>query len=228
MDPRKLFADERFNGLCAYCGSAPSSRDHVPSKVLLDEPYPLDLPVVEACESCNNGFSNDERYLACMLECVLAGTTDFNLVSRGKVSRTLEMRPDLATSIEASKTRDASGNLVWMPDEEKGRNVILKLARGHLAYEYSEPRLDAPESVSFVPMRLMPEERLRQFETVPDGWGWPEIGSRAFQRALVVGKDGFLDDGWQSIQLGRYRYLVYEYGVRMVLSEYLACEVAWD
>ena len=37
MDPRHLFIDERHTGMCVYCGTHPDTRDHVPSKVLLDE-----------------------------------------------------------------------------------------------------------------------------------------------------------------------------------------------
>jgi hypothetical protein len=47
---------------------------------------------------------------------------------------------------------------------------------------------------------------------------------------MVVGEEAFLDNDWQDVQPGRYRYLVMEAPttVRMVLSEYLACEVVWD
>lgn len=73
MDPRHLFIDERHTGMCVYCGSPPDTRDHVPSKVLLDEPYPPELPVVGACEKCSSSFSLDEQYLACFLDCVIHG-----------------------------------------------------------------------------------------------------------------------------------------------------------
>ena len=73
MDPRHLFIDERHTGMCVYCGTHPDTRDHVPSKVLLDEPYPPELPVVGACKKCNSSFSLDEQYLACFLDCVIRG-----------------------------------------------------------------------------------------------------------------------------------------------------------
>ncbi|TDP73113.1 hypothetical protein DES47_102859 [Roseateles toxinivorans] len=38
-DPGKLFVDDRLTGICVYCGTRPDTRDHSPSKVLLDEPY---------------------------------------------------------------------------------------------------------------------------------------------------------------------------------------------
>ena len=43
----------------SYCGAYPDTRDHVPSKVLLDEPYPPDLPVIGACQRCNTSYSLD-------------------------------------------------------------------------------------------------------------------------------------------------------------------------
>src|SRR5438309_5431695 len=101
MDPRKLFADERFAALCVYCGGEPSTADHVPSRVLIDQPYPDNLPVVPACAKCNNRFSVDEPYLACLVECALAGSVAPNLVCRTKVKRILAKRPALASEIES-------------------------------------------------------------------------------------------------------------------------------
>ena len=74
MDPRKLFVDERLTGKCIYCGRNPETRDHVPSRVLLDKPFPDNLPVVDACRTCNEDFSQDEEYLACLIECAICGT----------------------------------------------------------------------------------------------------------------------------------------------------------
>jgi len=76
MDPRKLFIDARLKGICTYCGAVTdTSRDHTPSKALLDNPYPENLPIAEACSKCNGDFSLDEEYLSCLVECVIHGTT---------------------------------------------------------------------------------------------------------------------------------------------------------
>ncbi|HEY7769949.1 MAG TPA: hypothetical protein VIB55_17395, partial [Longimicrobium sp.] len=85
MDPRKLFLDERHSLYCAYCGDVPSTADHVPSKVLLDQPFPENLPVVRCCITCNNRFSRDEPYVACLIECVISGSVDIDRVRREKV-----------------------------------------------------------------------------------------------------------------------------------------------
>ena len=84
MDPRHLPVDSRLIGQCVFCGGEPGTSEHVPSKILLDDPLPGDVPTVEACATCNASFSLDEEYLACFLECVLCGTADAAAVGREK------------------------------------------------------------------------------------------------------------------------------------------------
>jgi hypothetical protein len=53
-------------------------------------------------------------------------------------------------------------------------------------------------------------------------------------RTLVVTDQGqspmLVSEGWIVVQQGRYRYAAESDGsmVRMVLSEYLACQVVWE
>lgn len=68
MKQIKTFSDLRLNTQCAYCGEYPETRDHVPSKIILENPFPENLPVVPSCLKCNNGFSLDEEYFACLIE----------------------------------------------------------------------------------------------------------------------------------------------------------------
>ncbi len=230
MDPRKLFADERLSGMCVYCGGFYSTDDHVPSKVLLDEPFPDNLPLVPACADCNNSFSVDEPYLACLIECVIVGSVDPAAVRREKVKGILTKRPHFASEVSVGQTQNETGTLIWQPDMTRVRNVVVKLARGHAAYERSEPRFEEPASVAMVPLCILTAEQRRAFETPPEELVWPEIGSRAFIRAVIGNDQVFLDSRWQIVQPGRYRYVVSEgpTTVRMVMSEYLACEVAWE
>jgi hypothetical protein len=233
MDPRHLFIDERLTGMCVYCGAQPNTRDHVPSKVLLDEPYPAQLPVVGACESCNASFSLDEQYLACFIECVICGTVDTAGLRRPNVTRILTGNPALQRRIEASRRRDQADNLLWQPEINRVRKIVLKLARGHVAYELY-PKLDEPLEVTFVPLPTLSEEEQSAFENLTSGRLdlWPEIGSWAFRRASGKGPDRFEQSGdWVVVQPGRYRYAAVETGgllVKVVLSEYLACAVSWE
>ena len=226
MDPRHLYFDERLSltGCCVYCGVDSGSRDHCPSKVLLDEPFPLNLPVVGACVDCNNNFSLDEQYVACLIEAVICGSANPGHVSRENIKRILTDTPGLAARLKESKRLDESGNIVWDVDADRIRRVVLKLARGHIAYELSAPKFEEPDSVSFVPLILMSDQQRSVFESPGKGSlvGLPEINSRAFIRAVT-------SPGWVVVQPGRYRYLIEPDGafVSLVMSEYLACHVAW-
>ncbi|HEY4951691.1 MAG TPA: hypothetical protein VIH88_15250 [Candidatus Acidoferrales bacterium] len=75
-DQLKSYADERLIAGCIYCGGNTESWDHVPSRVLLDEPCPENLPVVLACDACNRGYSLDEQYFACLVECARTGSVE--------------------------------------------------------------------------------------------------------------------------------------------------------
>jgi hypothetical protein len=218
--------------MCVYCGAKPNSHDHVPSKVLLDEPFPPQLPVVEACKSCNTGFSLDEQYVSCFLECVICGTVEPSGLQRANVQRILSENRALQSRIEEARVRNGSDILVWKPETGRVRKIIEKLARGHAAYELY-PKLEEPVHVAFGPLSALSEQERETFERVTSGelQPWPEIGSRAFLRAWGKKPDQFRHLGdWIVVQPGRYRYAVVETGgvlVRIVLSEYLACEVVW-
>lgn len=49
MHQLRNYGDERQLSACVFCRRETETRDHVPSRVLLDEPYPENLPVVPAC-----------------------------------------------------------------------------------------------------------------------------------------------------------------------------------
>ena len=50
-------------GVCAYCGETkPLTVDHVPPKLMLEEPYPDNLVTVPACLDCNKKFQKNDEY----------------------------------------------------------------------------------------------------------------------------------------------------------------------
>ena len=228
MNQVKNFGDKRQTAFCAYCGGPTETRDHVPSRVLLDEPYPDNLPVVPACKSCNSSFSKDEEYLACLVECALRGVVGGDGIGRLKIRRILQERPSLAARMERACTA-ADGHVLFGVEHNRVRNVVLKLARGHATFELNEPQIQEPNSVVFIPLHTISDEARRSFETPPSGsrlMGWPEVGSRAMVR-LVESTPGY---EWVAVQPGQYRYLACAspVTVRIVIGEYLACEVVWD
>jgi hypothetical protein len=124
---------------------------------------------------------------------------------------------------------------IFKIDQERINRVVLKLARGHAAYELSEPQYSEPTRIAFVPLPLLSKQARSEFEARPhcsELVGWPEVGSRAMQRLAASVTAGFdFDGGWVEVQAGRYRYLAFADGgiiIRMVISEYLACEVVWE
>jgi len=220
--------DQRNQGFCIHCGGPDETRDHTPSKAFLDRPLPENLPIAPACLACNNGFAADEEYVACLLECVVAGDVDPEKIERPTVARALKENRALRETLESGRKQTEAG-LVWDADMSRVSKVLMKLARGHAAFELNEPQLHDPGIFWCKPlMTLTPSER-EAFESDDDGGLWPEVGSRAMHRLLIVGGQAF-EEGWLVVQDGRYRYRTMQDNglkVRIVLREYLACEVVW-
>lgn len=231
MEQIRSYADPRQVASCIYCGGPAETRDHVPSRVLLAEPYPENLPVVPACHRCNSSFSKDEEYLACLLECVASGSANSQKLSRGKAARILDAKPALAARLEAAR-REAGGRTAFQVEADRVTRTVLKLARGHAAFELNAPQFGQPDSVAFVPLLMMSQAEIERFLTPPSFSIWPEVGSRAMSRAMLHHEvEREIASPWIVVQPGRYRYLAStpQEGiiVRLVLHEYLACEVLW-
>ena len=242
MEQRKPFADDRLVNGCIYCGAGEETRDHVPSRVFLDEPFPENLPVVFACSSCNHGFSADEEYVACLIESAIDGSTNPTRIRRTKISTILRRSPALRSRIEASK-RSQGGNEWFEPEQARMKNVILKLARGHAAFELETLCPDDPTSFKCMPLLSMTVAEQESFDEAHYPHLFGEVGSRGMQRTLVVqaalqsadgsvSNIGFLINDWVEVQEGNYRYLAIDddhgISVKIVIREYLACEVKWE
>jgi len=219
------FGDARTLMYCAFCGGTTGTRDHCPSKIFLDTPLPENLPVVPACAECNNGFSVDEEYLACFLSSVLAGSTEPEAQGREKTRRILSVKSALRERIERSK-RETEGGTRFIPEYDRARNVLIKLAQGHALYELHESCSTEPDYVMIVPFPMMSDTERAEFEQPVVASVWPEVGSRAMQR-LVQGTD-LSQNGWIVVQEGRYRYsatINEGRDVRIVIDEYLAAQI---
>lgn len=235
------FADTRLIMGCVYCGGEAATREHVPSKVFLDAPLPENLPIIGACRSCNNGFSMDEEYVACLVEAVVAGSPDPEKIRRSSASAILRRAPALRAKLEAAKFNE-NGRVVFAIELERVQNVIVKLARGHAAFELSQPCKDEPALIFHHPLALLSDEQRDAFESCEVTPMYGEIGSRGMQRMLVAQFDfqsrsgekqtgGMMINDWVDVQQGRYRYHATDFGdlirIKFVISEYLACVVEW-
>lgn len=236
MDSISEFADERHKGMCLHCGSGLQShavsRDHVPSKCCLTEPFPENLPVIHICAACNNGFSADEEYLAAFVGCVLVGSTDPSLQRIPSAGRILSRNEALRARIERAKnaftTRGGQQRIVWNPEIERISRIVVKNARGHALFELGEAILHAPARIWSAPLETLSPHDRDEFERTPAASVWPEVGSRMMTRMLT---EQDLENGWVVVQDGIYRYCAaHEDGIliRSVLFEYLATEVRWE
>ncbi len=75
-----VYHDSRSRGFCIQCEAGLDegnrSRDHVPTRGILDYPLPDNLPVVHTCQQCNSGFSDNESYLVALIAGVLTGSPE--------------------------------------------------------------------------------------------------------------------------------------------------------
>ena len=130
-----------------------------------------------------------------------------------KVAAALRHSPAFAARIEASRQTEVSSRQIWKPECNRIQNVVLKLVRGHVAHQYSEPQLDDPTRITIAPFELMSEEQRDDFENVPESSLWPEIGSRAFVNLLESGGSIYEpESGWSILQDGRCNFKTYALG----------------
>lgn len=226
MKQRINFGDKRQTAHCVYCGKGIETKEHIPPKVLLDEPYPENLPVIRACEVCNHGYSLDEEYFACLIECARLGSVDLEVIERDKIRLILSRKKALMSKLEKAVAKTPKGQTAFSIEPERFRKVLLKIAQGHALFEHNEPKRD--ENIShfdFGTLELLSEESRLNFEMIPLAHLAPEVGSRAMENILTT--EGVIGVPWVEVQENRYRYLVFSEGVRMVFSEYIWCEILW-
>lgn len=226
--------DNRLSDYCYACGDAitPETRtiEHVPARAFLDRPFPDNLATVYSCFACNNGTSADERFIACLLEAVCAGSPDPTLFDRARVRQSVEEAEAIARQLDST----LSSAQAWDHGDNgrRLRAVILKLARGHAMYDLADPRYDRPRSVRWFRLDEASQDEVVEFERwMPANTQpllLPEIGSRALLRWF----DGREEEKvWFTVQQDRYRYSYRVDGalrVRLVLRGFLASEVCWS
>jgi hypothetical protein len=184
------------------------------------------MGIVDACLLCNNGFSYNELYLACAVECAITGSTIPSAISRPVVRRALEEKPLLRARIQRSILANLDGTIGWDVERHRVESIIVKIARSHIRHEFNEALRDPPSTVSISPAVNLSREERNVFEMLTPQTVWPEVGRRDFVRRA---KGKAREDEWRIIQLDRYRFWVTPspLEVRIVLSEYLFARVIW-
>lgn len=130
--------------LCVYCGLAATTRDHVPSRCLLEKPYPPNLLTVPSCAACNRGFSKDEEYFLIALAQVGFTPTLMSLVGKeGRVYRALERNARLDDRIVQSLNAGKDNRVYFSPEPGRVGRVASKVALGLYVHRHKRfPRLD--------------------------------------------------------------------------------------
>ena len=243
---KEIFIDERLrwpDDLCMYCGvsleKSGRSKEHVPSKCLLLEPYPKELMTLNSCRICNQDLASDEQYFCALLSAVLTGSTKPDMQNKKRAARTLRHQPRLREMIEKSKTefKTLFGEIrtSFSPDINRIERVVKKNAMGHILYELHQVMSTDPDHIFAVPLQNLTSEQREGFESAGEGEtsGWSEIGSRMFVRQCEAtgGIESDFRGPWIVVQEGVYRYLIEEdcddIYVKSVIHEYLATETHW-
>lgn len=226
--------------VCVYCGTSADTREHCPSKVFLTKPYPNDLPVVPACQKCNNGFSKDELYTKAFIEYYQ------NYCYNSPITVSQE-RKEVCDAQQTFSDCIQSGKISY--DDRIGR-ILIKLSICHAAYElttgyYSDERSGIPEYVSYTFRPHMTQEEIDAADDfIPlNDCILPIIGSRVFNKIYVFGPVLLSADSanmntapqavmdWTDVQDNHYRYVCWldngYLNVKLVINEFLFATVVF-
>ena len=226
--------DKSAGNGCIYCGNSADTREHVPSKVFLGGALPENLPTIPACFKCNNSFSSDEKYVACILDVLKCKIYSNSNLQDSTVER-LEKDVQLKNLIDES-VRIIDEKVYFSIDENRLLRILVKLARGHAGFEndYVNFDDDAEIEVRYDYLFNLSENFMQEFNSISESQLWPEVGSRGL---LIVEN---LETGdaagymfWSEVQEGRYRYRVdyNEHGgicVKIVIYEFLYCRIDFE
>lgn len=216
--------------------------------MFLEKPYPNELPVLPACRSCNNGFSDDELYVETYIDSLkyLSGYSsslrEQNLEKLKKNSAFLDAQSDLSEYY--------NGNNLSI--NSKIERILTKLAVCHMVYELSEGYCTdncciQPTLVSYSFLFDMSKSDVDNFNDLifMNDKQVPIIGSRVFDKIYVL--DSILNsmDGsqlkklpilvmdWTNIQDQNYRYVSWlknddMFHVKIVIHDFLFAEIVFD
>lgn len=227
------YSDERLKDYCIYCNALlteqEASREHIPSKVFLDKPYPENLFVAWVCKACNNSFSSDEEYAAAILGVMMSGSPDPENQIWDGTKRILSYQTKLREQIRKGCKLDAEGRFFDIKfNENRIENVLAKNAKALALYMISEPLYDEPSHISWQFLTELSEEEKQQFEHIPAPIFFQEVGSRMM---MLQNTEGELIGHWTEIQKDPFRFALMWDGpiiVRMVFEEFPFVEVVWE
>jgi hypothetical protein len=218
---QELHSVKGVNSQCIYCGNFANTREHIPSKILLNEPLPNNLMLVPACESCNKGFSSDEIYFAYIVEYLASKYYGYKI--SGKIQQCFESNLNLQNRI---LFRDKSNLII---DDLTVKKILRKYALGHISYIFDTYAYRNDYTVIFKFITELSEEQKREFNTLESMEVMPELGCRGCQELLVSLDGQSAACLWNEVQENRYRYMVCAKAdsilVKIIINEYLYAKI---
>lgn len=217
---------------CIYCYKKANTREHIPSKIFLDEPYPKTLALLPSCFKCNNSFSKDEQYVACLIDYIQYIQYELQDVKREKIRKAFNTRPNIKQEMENTivDSKDKKSKYIKY-NHEKIESILLKLSIGHATYSLSRVHLEKPSGIYYKFLPEVTEEEFNNFNAEVICDIAPEIGSRSFNN-IALTDDSIPMTLWNIVQENQYRFLAYENKsglyVRIVIGEFLYSEVIWN
>lgn len=124
---------------CLYCSNKSSNKEHVPSKRLLEKPYPKNLLTFPACNTCNNSFSLDEEYFLNVLATL---SESGPLVARtepgGSIYKSRLRSDKLYKRLIESLVDGEDGRTYFRPETQRLKRIIEKYAFGLYYFKYKK------------------------------------------------------------------------------------------
>jgi hypothetical protein len=160
-----------------------------------------------------------------LIACIVDLASNNGVPKRENIKKILAKTPLLREKLKQCETVNCSNEFCMQVDDNRVKNIMMKLARGHVLFEINEIYLKEPEYISFIPLHMLSESDRKIFEAYKNQSIFPETGSRAMTRAISE------MPGWINVQEGLYRYCVSWSGsiiVKIVIGDYLACQVIWE
>ena len=207
------------------------SKDPVPSKCILQVPYPENIPPITVCKECNEKWSVAEEYFATFLSVVLSGSVEPDKQVFPVAKKVLLRKPNIRKRIAQACVVTDEGACLWAPEQSLINDFILKNALAHRYHETHELVAGDPEETRSGPLATLDDASRRSLLGSSFSSGFSEVVSRYFLRQLsrfCDSLDGYdFIDGWVVVQPDRYRYRVEGGNVQSVIAEKLFTEVRW-
>lgn len=228
--------NKRFDSMCIYCHTnIANSREHLPSRIFLDTPYPEGYSIVPACKECNVGFSPGEVYVSCFIDKLRNALSNNRIPLREKTISAINHDKDLERIINEQILTE-NGKIIVNYEPTSFSKILIKLAKGHLCQ--AQDKVFEGYCSVVCNFKLKPdlsEDELYHFEELPLADKASECGSDFTHGLLIVEVIGLPSQivvPWNEVQEDNYRYLTYfeqdNYVVRIVICETLFAEVLFS